>query len=116
MKENTLYLLLLILSSAAWARPLYRRQVPVDPSYGQILSSVNKQLKVSNPDGIRDAMFGLLVRNQASVGQGSVMDTSKFKSRPQSTKVADSKRLLATNNSRSSLYECQGCRRCKWHD
>ncbi|KAK8244916.1 hypothetical protein HDK77DRAFT_237613 [Phyllosticta capitalensis] len=76
MKENTLYLLLLILSSAAWARPLYRRQVPVDPSYGQILSSVNKQLKVSNPDGIRDAMFGLLVRNQASVGQGSVMDTN----------------------------------------
>ncbi|KAK8157793.1 hypothetical protein IWX90DRAFT_395327, partial [Phyllosticta citrichinensis] len=75
MIEKTFFLLLLVLS-AAWARPLHRRQVPDDPSYGQVLSSVNTNLKANNPDRISDAMFGLLVRNQAAVGQGSVTDTN----------------------------------------
>ncbi|KAK7569685.1 hypothetical protein IWX91DRAFT_372933 [Phyllosticta citricarpa] len=70
MMEKSLILIIFVLS-AAFARPLHRRQVPHDPSYGQVLSSVNTNLKVNNPDGISDAMFGLLVRSQAAVGQGS---------------------------------------------
>ncbi|KAK7517774.1 hypothetical protein IWZ03DRAFT_414606 [Phyllosticta citriasiana] len=75
MTEKSLILIIFVLS-AAFARPLHRRQVPDDPSYGQVLSSVNTNLKANNPDGISDAMFGLLVRSQAAVGQGSVTDTN----------------------------------------
>lgn len=58
-----------------WNPHLNRREVPQEHSHEKFLTTVNQFLKVDNPDGITDAVFGLLGNAAASAGQGKISNT-----------------------------------------
>lgn len=79
MKHSTVALALI---AVAAARPapfkLDAREVPQEHSHENIISSVNKSLKLSNPDNISDAVFGLLGAAAGIKGAGNIADAGKM--------------------------------------
>ncbi|KAF2835127.1 hypothetical protein M501DRAFT_942727 [Patellaria atrata CBS 101060] len=53
---------------------VYRREVPQEHSHQPQLDLTNTFLKLNNPDGIVDAVFGLLGNAAASAGLGNIED------------------------------------------
>ncbi|KAJ7175797.1 hypothetical protein C8R46DRAFT_944848 [Mycena filopes] len=68
-------LLALLFSSSSLALPI-RREVPQEHSHQAILTSVQTSLNKSNPDGIVDAVFGLLGNAAAAGGLGKITDAN----------------------------------------
>jgi len=66
---------IILLSVTAFARPI-KREVPQEHSHNKILAAVNTSLKVNNPDGIVDAVFGLLGNAAAAAGLGKITDAN----------------------------------------
>ncbi|KAH8824937.1 hypothetical protein DL96DRAFT_1466823 [Flagelloscypha sp. PMI_526] len=64
---------LLALVSSVLAAPI-PREVPQEHSHEAIVRAVNTSLKVSNPDNIQDAVFGLLGAAAAKNGAGNIAD------------------------------------------
>lgn len=60
--------------AVASALPI-RREVPQEHSHEQFLRATNTALQLNNPDGIVDAVFGLLGNAAGSKGQGKISDT-----------------------------------------
>ncbi|KAJ7168024.1 hypothetical protein C8R46DRAFT_1163247 [Mycena filopes] len=67
--------LALLLSSSSLALPI-RREVPQEHSHQAILTSVSASLNKNNPDGIVDAVFGLLGNAAAAAGLGKITDVN----------------------------------------
>ncbi|KAI0995082.1 hypothetical protein K3495_g13099 [Podosphaera aphanis] len=65
----TIFITLLGLASAA---PLVEREVPQEHSHEEILLSVDKSLKLDNPDKIVNPVFGLLGDKAAADGAGNI--------------------------------------------
>ncbi|KAJ7030711.1 hypothetical protein C8F04DRAFT_1042184 [Mycena alexandri] len=68
-------LLALLFSSSSLALPI-RREVPQEHSHQAILTSVSTSLNKNNPDGIVDAVFGLLGNAAAAGGLGKITDAN----------------------------------------
>ncbi|KAJ6584900.1 hypothetical protein B0H19DRAFT_925789 [Mycena capillaripes] len=68
-------LLALLFSSSSLALPI-RREVPQEHSHQAILTSVQTTLNQNNPDGIVDAVFGLLGNAAAAGGLGKITDAN----------------------------------------
>ncbi|KAJ7784630.1 hypothetical protein B0H16DRAFT_1493232 [Mycena metata] len=68
-------LLALLFSSSSLALPI-RREVPQEHSHQAILTSVQTSLSKNNPDGIVDAVFGLLGNAAAAGGLGKITDAN----------------------------------------
>ncbi|EXJ80864.1 hypothetical protein A1O3_07150 [Capronia epimyces CBS 606.96] len=62
-------------SGPVWNAHLGRREVPQEHSHEKFLTTVNQFLKTDNPDGIVDAVFGLLGNAAAAAGQGQISNT-----------------------------------------
>jgi len=67
--------LALLLSSSSLALPI-RREVPQEHSHQAILTAVQASLGTNNPDGIVDAVFGLLGNAAAAGGLGKLTDAN----------------------------------------
>ncbi|KAF7365278.1 hypothetical protein MVEN_00399600 [Mycena venus] len=67
--------LALLLSSSSLALPI-RREVPQEHSHQAILTAVQSSLVKNNPDGIVDAVFGLLGNAAAAGGLGKLTDAN----------------------------------------
>ncbi|KIX95548.1 uncharacterized protein Z520_08668 [Fonsecaea multimorphosa CBS 102226] len=61
--------------SAVWNAKLGRREVPQEHSHEKFLTTVDQFLNMDNPDGIVDAVFGLLGNAAAAGGQGDISNT-----------------------------------------
>ncbi|KAK7048301.1 hypothetical protein R3P38DRAFT_3256962 [Favolaschia claudopus] len=68
-------LLALLLSSSSLALPI-RREVPQEHSHQPILDAVQASLVKNNPNGIVDAVFGLLGNAAAAGGLGKLTDAN----------------------------------------
>jgi hypothetical protein len=68
-------LLALLFSSSSLALPI-RREVPQEHSHQAILTAVQTTLATNNPDGIVDAVFGLLGNAAAAGGLGKLTDAN----------------------------------------
>ncbi|KAG8796703.1 hypothetical protein FRC12_005797 [Ceratobasidium sp. 428] len=62
-------------SSYAALPALRRREVPQEHSHEPIILLCDRALKVNNPEGILDAIFGLLDSDGASIGRGTITDS-----------------------------------------
>ncbi|KAI0996380.1 hypothetical protein K3495_g11800 [Podosphaera aphanis] len=71
MKYNAATIFITFLGLAA-AAPLVEREVPQEHSHEEILLSVDKSLKLDNPDKIMSPEFGLLGDQAAAAGAGNI--------------------------------------------
>jgi len=75
LKIQKFVALVFCLISGYAALPTLRvREVPQEHSHEAIVRACDQALKVDNPDGILDAIFGLLDSDGASIGKGAIMD------------------------------------------
>jgi hypothetical protein len=65
-----------------WNVQLGRREVPQEHSHEKFLTTVGASLNLNNPDGIADAVFGLLGNGAAAKGLGSLTDPGMYFTRP----------------------------------
>jgi hypothetical protein len=61
-----------------WNAKLGRREVPQEHSHQKFITTVATLLRIDNPDGIVDPIFGLLGNAAGSAGQGAITDTGKL--------------------------------------
>ncbi|KAG8735778.1 hypothetical protein FRC10_010161 [Ceratobasidium sp. 414] len=75
VKVQNFVALVFCLVSGYVALPTLRvREVPQEHSHEPIVRACDQALKVDNPDGILDAIFGLLDSDGASEGKGAITD------------------------------------------
>jgi hypothetical protein len=75
LSYKTVLLALLFSSSSSLALPI-RREVPQEHSHQAILTAVQSSLATNNPNGIVDAVFGLLGNAAAAGGLGKLTDAN----------------------------------------